>query len=138
MEGCTVTDLKVHSRENCFVLDAATMQRIQEETSVSTTLEPGTYIVRIRSGSFNYRSNIPQSGEALVMFWIYGGRFLRDVFVLVDELDYCVGKLVEDGVQFYEEYDRRLETFVEGNYVLCRHGLVNLLNPVKPWITPSR
>ncbi|MEL7036105.1 MAG: hypothetical protein AAFO04_10865 [Cyanobacteria bacterium J06592_8] len=77
MEGCVVTDLKVDSRQNCFVLDDATMQRIQEETAVSTTLEPGTYIVRIRSGSFNYRSNVPHPGEPLVMFWIYGGRFIN-------------------------------------------------------------
>ncbi|EAW37256.1 hypothetical protein [Lyngbya sp. PCC 8106] len=77
MEGCTVTDLKVHSKHNCFVLDAATMQRIQEETGVSTTLEPGTYIVRIRNGSFNYRSEVAHSGEPLVMLWMYGGRFIN-------------------------------------------------------------
>lgn len=77
MESCTVTDLKVHSKHNCFVLSAETMQQIQEQTGVSTTLEPGTYVVRIRSGAFDYRADIEQSGEPLVILWIYGGKFIN-------------------------------------------------------------
>lgn len=77
MEGCTVTDLKVHSKRNCYVLSAETMQQIQDQTGVSTTLEPGTYVVRIRSGAFGYRADMEQSGEPLVMLWIYGGKFIN-------------------------------------------------------------
>jgi hypothetical protein len=74
MEGCVVTDLKVHSRENCFLLTSEQMQQL-ERTSVSVQLEPGTNIVKIREGSFNYQSDPNHRGEPLVMLWIYGGKF---------------------------------------------------------------
>ncbi|MGB3403186.1 MAG: hypothetical protein WBA77_10890 [Microcoleaceae cyanobacterium] len=77
MEGCTVTDLKIHSKHNCYKLDAQTLQKLQEETAVSTQLQPGTYVIRIRSGGFNYQVNDSQSGEPLVMLWIYGGKFIN-------------------------------------------------------------
>ena len=77
MEGCIVTDLKIHSRNNCYKLDADTMQKLQEETAVSTELQPGTYIVKIRSGTFNYQVQESQTGEPLVMLWIYGGLFIN-------------------------------------------------------------
>lgn len=77
MEGCSVTDLKIHSKHNCYKLDATTMQKLQEETAVSTQLQAGTYVVRIRSGGFNYQENDSLSGEPLVMLWIYGGKFIN-------------------------------------------------------------
>jgi hypothetical protein len=72
MEGCVVTDLKVHSKNNCFVLSPDQMQRIQNEVSVSTVLEPGTNLVKIKSGAFSYRE-ADGVGEPLVLLWIYGG-----------------------------------------------------------------
>lgn len=77
MEGCSVTDLKIHSKHNCYQLDAETMQKLQEETAVSTQLQPGTYLLRIRSGAFNYQANDHQFGEPLVMLWIYGGKLIN-------------------------------------------------------------
>ena len=77
MQGCTVTDLKIHSQHNCYKLDAETMQKLQEETAVSTQLQPGTYVIKIRSGAFNYQASDQQSGEPLVMLWIYGGKFIN-------------------------------------------------------------
>jgi hypothetical protein len=76
MEGCIVTDLKVHSRENCYLLTSEQMQQL-ERTSVSTRLEPGTNIVKIREGSFNYQAASDHKGEPLVMLWIYGGKFMN-------------------------------------------------------------
>ncbi len=81
MEGCIVTDLKIHSRNNCYKLDAATLEKLQEETAVSTELQPGTYVIKIRSGAFNgafnYHTTESQTGEPLVMLWIYGGKFIN-------------------------------------------------------------
>ncbi|MGK7923273.1 MAG: hypothetical protein AB4080_25065 [Trichodesmium sp.] len=77
MEGCTVTDIKVDSKKNCYVLDAEAMRKIQEETAVSTTLEPGIYIIRIRSGLFGYQNGTSNQGEPIVMLWIYGGKFIN-------------------------------------------------------------
>ena len=77
MEGCVATDLKIDSKQNCYVLDAEVMNRLQNEISVSTTLEVGTNVVRIKSGTFDYRSASEQTGEPLVLLWIYGGKFIN-------------------------------------------------------------
>ncbi|QYO62112.1 hypothetical protein [Leptolyngbya sp. 7M] len=77
MEGCAVTDLKVDSKRNCFFLDAGLLQRIQQETAVSTRLEPGTNVVKIRAGAFNYQSNSGHQGEPMVLLWIYGGKVIN-------------------------------------------------------------
>ncbi|MDY7003936.1 MAG: hypothetical protein SWX82_08245 [Cyanobacteriota bacterium] len=77
MEGCTITDLKIDSKKNCYTLDAEAMRQIQEETAVSTKLEPGIYVIRIRSGSFGYRNDANNVGEPMVMLWIYGGKFIN-------------------------------------------------------------
>jgi hypothetical protein len=74
MEGCIVTDLKVHSKHNCFFLDPEMMRRIQQETAVKATLEPGTNIIKIRSGAFNYRLDGSSNGEPIVLLWVYGGK----------------------------------------------------------------
>ncbi|MGB3512113.1 MAG: DUF4912 domain-containing protein [Microcoleaceae cyanobacterium] len=71
--NCEIQHLVVHSRKNCHLLNEEQMRGIQE-TAVSKTLEPGIYIVRIKSGTFGYGSNICPSGEPFVMFWIYGGK----------------------------------------------------------------
>lgn len=76
MEGCTVTDLKVHSKHNCFLLDENLMRRIQE-TAVSTPLETGTTVIKIRTGAFNYHSEGGNTGEPLVLLWIYGGKVVN-------------------------------------------------------------
>jgi len=77
MEGCVVTDLKVHSKHNCFFLDAELIHKIQHETAVTTTLEPGTNIIKIRSGAFNYRTDSGIQGEPIVLLWIYGGKVIN-------------------------------------------------------------
>jgi hypothetical protein len=77
MEGCIVTDLKVHSKHNCFFLDPEMMRRIQQETAVKATLEPGTNIIKIRSGAFNYRLDGSSNGEPIVLLWVYGGKVIN-------------------------------------------------------------
>lgn len=76
MKGCVVTELKVHSQQHCCLLSSEQMKMI-EETSVSTTLEIGTNIVKIREGVFNYRSGSGHPGEAVVLLWIYGGKMIN-------------------------------------------------------------
>ncbi len=77
MEGCVVTDLRVHSKHNCYVLPLEVMKKIENEISVSTKLEPGINIIKIRSGSFDYVEGDRQIGEPLVLLWIYGGKFIN-------------------------------------------------------------
>lgn len=75
MEGCTITDLKVHSKHNCYLISPAEMEKIQDNVAVRADLEKGTYVIRIRQGSFDYVQGDVQIGEPLVMLWIYGGKF---------------------------------------------------------------
>ncbi|MCU0567837.1 MAG: hypothetical protein MUF49_14705 [Oculatellaceae cyanobacterium Prado106] len=74
MEGCVVQDLTVHGKANCYVFSPEQMQRLQDEVAVSTTLEPGINLVKIKSGAFHYQSEVGQLGEPLVLLWIYGGK----------------------------------------------------------------
>lgn len=76
MEGCVVTELKVHSRQHCCLLTTVQMKMI-EDTSVSTTLDRGTNIVKIREGMFSYRSGSEHPGEPLILLWIYGGKMIN-------------------------------------------------------------
>lgn len=73
MDGCVVTDLKVHSRYNCFRFSPEQMQALQE-TGVSRPLEVGTNIVKISSGAFSYRTENGLQSEPIVLLWIYGGK----------------------------------------------------------------
>ncbi|NJO80207.1 MAG: hypothetical protein HC827_17985 [Cyanobacteria bacterium RM1_2_2] len=77
MEACTVSELKVHSKHNCYVLSAEVMSRLQDEVSVSVSLETGTTVIKIREGSFDYQGATEHEGEPLVMLWIYGGKVIN-------------------------------------------------------------
>lgn len=48
------------------------MDGLQKEAA-SATVEPGTYVVRIKSGYFCYGDE--RSKEAFVLLWIHGGEF---------------------------------------------------------------
>ncbi|MEM9004182.1 MAG: hypothetical protein AAGE59_11745 [Cyanobacteria bacterium P01_F01_bin.86] len=76
MEGCLVTDLKVHSKNNCYRLSSEQMQAIQEK-GVSVKLEMGTNIVKIREGAFSYSSDSGTQAEPFVLLWIYGGKVIN-------------------------------------------------------------
>ena len=52
--------------------------------------------------------------------WIYARKYLRDVFELAADVGMAVGKVTPSGIEFYSEWHPELETFVEGNYLLCR------------------
>jgi hypothetical protein len=63
-------ELKVHSKNNCFQVSPEEMKAI-EDKAVSFSLSPGTNKISIQSGNFSHQFG--QSGEPLVMLWIYGG-----------------------------------------------------------------
>ena len=74
MEGCVVTDLKVHSQHHCYRLSPEQMQAIQDK-GVSVRLESGTNIVKLREGSFSYADG--GAAEPVVLLWIYGGKVIN-------------------------------------------------------------
>lgn len=78
VEGPGYSDnLTVHSKYNCHFIDPDTMRSLEQEISVSRTLQRGTYILRIKSGAFGYRSEPSLQGEPIVLLWIYGGKVVN-------------------------------------------------------------
>ncbi|MBD2109589.1 substrate-binding domain-containing protein [Nodosilinea sp. FACHB-13] len=71
--SCAIQTINVHSRHNAVLLRGAQMQYLQDRVAATCSLEPGSYILRIKAGTFNYGDDI-QSGEPWVLLWIYGGR----------------------------------------------------------------
>lgn len=72
-----VENLIVHSQENCCRINLESRRRLEQENSISRTLEPGSYGIRIKSGGFNYCINSGHAGEPLVLLWIYGGKVVN-------------------------------------------------------------
>lgn len=69
--------LTIDSRKNCYVLDEGRLKALQSGAN-ATTLEPGTYLVRINKGAFGYWEESSQqlfNPEPWVLLWIYGGKF---------------------------------------------------------------
>jgi FkbM family methyltransferase len=65
--------------------------------------------------------------------WMDARYFLRDAFNLLVPLGYRVGKLTPQGVEIYPHWDLDLETFVEGNYVAGRRGVMDRMPQVRWW-----
>lgn len=70
-------ELIVHSYRNCYRIEPAELTRLQEEIAVSKLLQPGSYTITLRSGTFDYQASSGHSGEALVLLWLYGGRVIN-------------------------------------------------------------
>lgn len=70
---CAIETVTVHSRHNAVLLDGSQMQYLQDQVAATYSLDPGSYILRIREGTFNY-GNDTDSGEPWVLLWIYGGQ----------------------------------------------------------------
>lgn len=52
------------------------MRQLQEQTAVSRPLQPGTHLVRIKSGAFGYGLTA-ESSEPIVLLWIEGGTVIN-------------------------------------------------------------
>jgi phosphate transport system substrate-binding protein len=76
-ENCAIASLRVHGQANCFLLTPEDMQRLQNETAVTHTLTPGTYLIRIKEGGFGWRSHAQQASEPTLLLWMYGGRVIN-------------------------------------------------------------
>jgi hypothetical protein len=54
--------------------------------------------------------------------WLLNHSCLRDVFDLVKDKPYTLGKLTGNCIEFYDSWHFELDRFFEGNYVLIRNG----------------
>jgi hypothetical protein len=76
-EKSQVEDLVVHTQRNCYYIEPESARKLKQETSASRILQPGTYIVRIKSDAFSYRSDFNRLGEPWILLWIYGGKIVN-------------------------------------------------------------
>ncbi|MGF1491542.1 MAG: DUF4912 domain-containing protein [Microcoleaceae cyanobacterium] len=73
--GCKIEHLTVDSKANCYILESDQIRELKK-AAVSKVLQPGIYLIRIKSGSFSYSSQ-SSSGEPIVLLWIDGGRVMN-------------------------------------------------------------
>lgn len=66
--------------------------------------------------------------------WIHGGRLLRDAFRLLTGAGYAVGKVTPRGIQWHPEYDWRIESFVQTNWLACLPRLVERFPSAPHWL----
>lgn len=66
-----MTDIIVDTQKNSFLLEPEVLHKL-EQTAASTKLNPGLYVIRIKSGSFNYWGDANKPSEPLVVLWIHG------------------------------------------------------------------
>ncbi|MBD2093410.1 hypothetical protein H6F67_26550 [Microcoleus sp. FACHB-1515] len=76
MDGAEFAELVVHSQRNCYYIDPESMVRL-EQTAVSKSLQAGSYVLKIKSGTFGYRTDTGTQGEPIVLLWIYGGKVMN-------------------------------------------------------------
>nr|RNJ64742.1 MAG: DUF4912 domain-containing protein [Leptolyngbya sp. IPPAS B-1204] len=67
---CSIKNITVHSRHNCYLLSQEQMRQLETQTAVTKVLSPGTHLVRIKSGAFGYEAG---QGEPIVLLWFNGG-----------------------------------------------------------------
>lgn len=76
MNAGTVTDLKVHSRHNCYRLSPEQMNAIQDR-GVSVNLSPGTRVIKLLKNDTPYTTGTGARAEPWVLLWIYGGKVVN-------------------------------------------------------------
>jgi FkbM family methyltransferase len=63
--------------------------------------------------------------------WITSRTYLRDVFEIAPT-GYRIGKVTPHGIEWYPAWDPELESYREGNYLLCREDALGWF-PAVPW-----
>lgn len=93
-------------------------QRIESVLFVKSDTEGADYNVLLGASKSLRRGIIGLWQFEYNHRWLLSGRRLRDVFELVKDKPYKVGKLYGDGVELIERWHEELEKYFEGNYVL--------------------
>jgi len=65
--------------------------------------------------------------------WIDSRTLLLDMYDLMSSFGYVIGKILPAGIEFYDVYDQRIETFQMANFLACRRDYANRFNRIEPW-----
>lgn len=66
--------------------------------------------------------------------WIDARNFLMDTYDFLNGFGYSIGKILPKGVEFYNKYDQRIETFQMANFLACRSHLAGNFRRIRPWM----
>lgn len=64
--------------------------------------------------------------------WILARTYLRDVFELLPPA-YRLGKVTREGIEWYPTWHPELESFREGNYLVCHAAAQGWFSPISWW-----
>jgi len=65
--------------------------------------------------------------------WIDSRILFLDMYDLLTSCGYVIGKILSKGIEFYDKYDQRLETFQMANFLACKPGHIDQFKCIKPW-----
>ncbi len=88
--------------------------------SVLQGAEPLFRAERVRVAQFEYNHR-----------WVYARHYLKDVFDLMQDMPYVVGKLTPAGIELYDGWHFELERFFENNFVVLHRSVVDRVPTVR-------
>lgn len=66
--------------------------------------------------------------------WIDSRTLFMDMYDFLTGYEYAIGKIMPSGIEFYDKYDERLETFQMANFLVCKPALSRNFVKIKPWM----
>ena len=112
----------------------AESQSLREMTFVKVDTEGHDLSVMRGAAGLLQRSAIAVMQFEYNHRWITPRTYLRDVFELAPA-NYRIGKVTPRGIEWYPQWDPELESYREGNYLLCREDAVGWFPAVRWWKT---
>ncbi len=119
VEGAEVETVAVDTLDNFMAtwgIDHVTMVKSDTEGNDLAVLEGAAAVLsggRIDVWQFEYNHR-----------WLANRGSLFDVFRLIQDAPYRLGKLYGNGIELYEAWHPELDRFIETNYVLIRRGSI--------------
>ena len=64
--------------------------------------------------------------------WIDSRTLFLDMYDFLTSFGYIIGKIMPKGIEFYDKYDQRLETFQMANFLACKPEYGRTLKQIAP------
>lgn len=65
--------------------------------------------------------------------WVDSRTFFLDMYDLLTSFGYSIGKILPKGIEFYDKYDQRIETFQMANFLACKPKKIGRFKHIKPY-----
>lgn len=64
--------------------------------------------------------------------WIDSRMLFLDMYDFLTSFGYIIGKIMPKGIEFYDKYDQRLDTFQMANFLACKPDYADLFKQITP------